>query len=134
MGFLRLGWLATKTPVFPAWHNKRSMLFIDNLAEFVRQLIDRELNGVFFPQNRELADTVEIVRYFARKYDRRIWISRIFNPLVWLGSFFLKPVPKMFSDSYYIPEMSRYDFAYQLVSFEESLKGLEITEKNRRMK
>ena len=132
--FLRLGWLATKTPVFPAWHNKRSMLFIDNLAEFVRQLIDRELNGVFFPQNRELADTVEIVRYFARKYDRRIWISRIFNPLVWLGSFFLKPVPKMFSDSYYIPEMSRYNFAYQLVSFEESLKGLEITEKNRRMK
>ena len=24
--FLRLGWLATKIPVFPAWHNKRSML------------------------------------------------------------------------------------------------------------
>lgn len=132
--FLRLGWLATKTPVFPAWHNKRSMLFIDNLAEFVKQLIDRELSGVFFPQNRELVDTVEIVRYFAHKYNKRIWISRIFNPLVWLGSFFLKPIPKMFSDSYYVPEMSRYEFEYQLVSFEESLKGLEITEDNRRMK
>ena len=132
--FLRLGWLATKTPIFPAWHNKRSMLFIDNLAEFVRQLIDRELGGVFFPQNKELADTVEIVRYFARKYHKRIWISRVFNPLVWVGSFFLKPIPKMFSDSYYVPEMSRYDFDYQLVSFEESLKGLEITEKNRKMK
>ena len=132
--FLRLGWLATKTPVFPAWHNKRSMLFIDNLAEFVKQLIDRELSGVFFPQNKELADTVEIVRYFAHKYNKRIWISRIFNPLVWLGSFFLKPIPKMFSDSYYVPEMSRYEFEYQLVSFEESMKGLEITEKNRKMK
>lgn len=132
--FLRLGWLATKTPVFPAWHNKRSMLYIDNLAEFVRQLIDRELGGVFFPQNGELADTVEIVRYFAHKYNKRIWISRIFNPLVWLGSFFLKPIPKMFSDSYYVPEMSRYDFDYQLVSFEDSLRGLEITEKNRKMK
>lgn len=132
--FLRLGWLATKTPIFPSWHNKRSMLFIDNLAEFVRQLIDRELGGVFFPQNKELADTVEIVRYFARKYHKRIWISRVFNPLVWVGSFFLKPIPKMFSDSYYVPEMSRYDFDYQLVSFEESLKGLEITEKNRKMK
>lgn len=132
--FLRLGWLATKTPIFPAWHNRRSMLFIDNLAEFVRQLIDRELNGVFFPQNKELADTVEIVRYFAHKYHKRIWISRVFNPLVWVGSFFLKPIPKMFSDSYYVPEMSRYDFEYQLVSFEESLKGLEITEKNRKMR
>ena len=132
--FLRLGWLATKTPVFPAWHNKRSMLYIDNLAEFVRQLIDRELCGVFFPQNKELSDTVEIVRYFAHKYNKRIWISRVFNPLVWLGSFFLKPIPKMFSDSYYVPEMSKYDFEYQLVPFEDSLKGLEITEKNRKMK
>ena len=47
--FLRLGWLATKTPIFPAWHNKRSMLFIDNLAEFVKQVIDRELGGTGYP-------------------------------------------------------------------------------------
>ena len=132
--FLRLGWLATKTPVFPAWHNKRSMLFIDNLAEFVKQLIVREMSGTFFPQNKELADTVEIVRYFAQKHHKKIWISRAFNPFVWIGSFFLKPLPKMFADSYYVPEMSKYDFEYQLVSFEDSLKGIEITEKNRKMK
>ncbi len=29
--FLRLVWLASKTPIFPNWHNKRSMLYIDNL-------------------------------------------------------------------------------------------------------
>lgn len=132
--FLRLGWLATKTPFFPAWHNKRSMLFIDNLAEFVKQLIVRELSGTFYPQNKELADTVEIVRYFAHKYNKKIWISRFFNPFVWIGSFFLKPLPKMFADSYYVPEMSKYDFEYQLVSFEDSLKGIDISEKNRKMK
>lgn len=33
--FPRLAKLACKTPVFPCWHNKRSMLYIDNLAEFV---------------------------------------------------------------------------------------------------
>ena len=132
--FLRLGWLATKTPVFPAWHNKRSMLYIDNLAEFVKQIIIHECGGTFYPQNKELADTVEIVRYFAHKYHKRIWISRIFNPFVWLGSNFLKPLPKMFADSYYIPEMSKYDFEYQLVSFEDSLKGIEISEANKRMK
>nr|MCR5711172.1 sugar nucleotide-binding protein [Prevotella sp.] len=131
--FLRLGWLATKAPVFPAWHNKRSMLYIDNLAEFVKQIIDRELGGTFFPQNKELTDTVEVVRYFAQKYHKKIWISRVFNPFVWLGSFFLKPIPKMFSDSYYVPEMSVYDFDYQLVSFDDSLKRIEITEANKRM-
>lgn len=132
--FLRLGWLATKIPVFPEWHNKRSMLYIDNLAEFVRQIIDREMSGTFFPQNAELVDTVEIVKYFAKKYHHRIWISRIFNPLVWLASFFLPQVPKMFADCYYVPEMSKYEFDYQIVSFEDSLKRLEITDANRRMK
>lgn len=122
----RLGWLATKTPVFPAWHNKRSMLFVDNLAEFVKQIILREMAGTFFPQNAEYSDTVEIVRQFAKEHGHKIWISRLFNPLVWLGAKFLPALPKMFADSYYVQEMSKYDFDYQLVSFEESIKGLEI--------
>ena len=132
--FLRLGWLATKTPVFPNWHNKRSMLYIDNLAEFVKQLILREMEGYFYPQNKEYSDTVEIVRYFANKYNKKIWISKLFNPFVIIGSWFLPQVPKMFADSYYVPEMSKYEFDYQLVSLEESMKGLEITEANRHMK
>ena len=41
----RLGWLAQKTPVFPAWHNKRSMLHVVNLAEFVKQITVREMSG-----------------------------------------------------------------------------------------
>lgn len=132
--FLRLGWLATKTPVFPNWHCKKSMLYINNLAEFVKQVIIRDLGGTFYPQNKEYADTVEVVRFFAKKYNKRIWITSAFNPFVWLGSFFLKPISKMFSDSYYIQEMSRYDFDYQLVSFEDSMKDIEIMEKNRKMK
>lgn len=122
----RLGWLATKVPVFPAWHNKRSMLHVNNLAEFVKQIILREMSGTFYPQNAELADTVEIVRHFAKENHHKIWITKLLNPFVWLGSFFLPAIPKMFADSYYVPEMSQYEFDYQVVGFEESLKGLEI--------
>ena len=122
----RLAWLATKTPVFPAWHNKRSMLHVNNLAEFVKQIILRELEGTFFPQNAEYADTVEIVRHFAREHGHRIWITRLFNPFVWLGSFFLPAIPKMFADSYYVQDMSQMDFDYQVISFDESLKGLDV--------
>ena len=120
--FPRLAKLACKTPIFPCWHNKRSMLYIDNLAEFVKQAILRELNGTFYPQNRELADTVEIIRYFAKAAGHRIWITKLLNPFVWLGSFVLQPLNKMFATYYYDPEMSKTDFDYQLVSFEESLK------------
>ena len=120
--FPRLAKLATKVPVFPAWHNKRSMLYIDNLAEFVKQAIERELEGTFYPQNREQADTVEIIRYFAKAFGHKIWITKLLNPFVWMGSFVLQPINKMFATYYYDPEMSKMDFDYQLVSFEESLK------------
>ena len=120
--FPKLAQLATKTPVFPAYHNKRSMLFIDNLSEFVKQAILRKLSGTFYPQNRELADTVEIVRFFAKEGGHTIGIWSILNPLVTLGSRFIQPLNKMFATYYYDPSMSRMDFEYQIVSFEESLK------------
>ena len=122
--FPRLAKLATKVPVFPCWHNKRSMLYIDNLAEFVKQAVERQLCGTFYPQNRELADTVEIIRFFAKAAGHKVWITRLLNPLVWLGSFILQPINKMFATYYYDPKMSVADFDYQLVSFEESLKRI----------
>ena len=45
------------------------MLYIDNLCEFVKQVIDRQLAGTFHLQNKEYADTVEIVRYYAKAMD-----------------------------------------------------------------
>ena len=119
---LRLGRLGTKVPFFPNWRNKRSMLYIDNLGEFVKQAVLRELEGTFYPQNRELSATVDIIRFFAKAAGHRIWITKLLNPFVWLGSFVLQPINKMFADSYYVPEMSDYGFEYQIVSFEESLE------------
>ena len=119
--FPRLAKLACKTPVFPEWHNKRSMLYIDNLAEFVLQAMECELEGTFYPQNRELADTVEIIRFFAKDAGNRVWITKLLNPIVWLCSFVLQPINKMFATYYYDQQMSKMEFDYQLVSFEESL-------------
>ncbi len=125
--FPRLAKLATKAPIFPAWHNKRSMLFIDNLGEFVKQAVLRQLSGTFYPQNRELADTVEIIRFFAKEVGHKVWITKLLNPFVWLGSFVLQPINKMFATYYYDPAMSQMDFEYQLVNFEESLKRVSET-------
>jgi UDP-glucose 4-epimerase len=110
------------------------VLYVDNLGEFGKQDVLREFEGTYYPPNKELADTVEIVKYFAKKYDHKIWFSRLFNPFVWMGSFFLQPLNKMFASYYYDPEMSKMDFEYQLVSQEESFEGLEITAANRKMR
>ena len=122
--FPRLIKLAAKTPIFPEFHNQRSMLFIDNLAEFVLQAIKHQLSGTFYPQNRELSDTVDIIRYFAKAQNHHIWFAKWLNPFVRLAGHFLQPINKMFGTYYYDPAMSQMPFEYQLVSFEESLKRI----------
>lgn len=123
--FPRLVWLAQKTPIFPAWHNKRSMLYIDNLCEFVKQLILHEMDGIVYPQNGEYADTVEIIRYYAMASGKKVWITKLFNPLIWLFGDHVRALGKMFSNSTYDMEMSEYPFEYRVVSLEDSFKGID---------
>lgn len=123
--FPRLVWLAQKTPIFPAWHNKRSMLHIDNLCEFVKQLILHEMEGTFYPQNAEYADTVEIIRYYAKSSGKKIWITKLFNPLIWLFGNHVRALGKMFSNSTYDMEMSEYPFEYRVVSLKDSFASIE---------
>ena len=122
--FPKLVWLATKAPVFPAWHNKRSMLYIDNLCEFVKQVILHNVRGEVFPQNAVYADIVEIIRFYAKKYGHKVWVTKLFNPLIWMTGNIIRPVGKMFSDSTYDMEMSKYDFEYQIVGLEESYENI----------
>lgn len=122
--FPRLIKLAAKTPIFPDFHNQRSMLYIDNLAEFVQQAVNRQLSGTFYPQNRELSDTVEIIRYFAKAQHHHVYFAKWLNPFVRLASHFLQPINKMFGTYYYDPQMSQMPFEYQIISFEESLKHI----------
>ena len=124
--FMRLAKLGTVTPIFPAFHNKRSMLFIDNLSEFVKRIILREKSGTFYPQNKELADTVEIAKAFATQNNHKLHVWKWLNIFVHIGSLFLRSINKMFADFYYVPEMSQYDFDYQLVTQEESFKHIDL--------
>lgn len=76
---------AKRTPVFPKIHNTRSMLFIDNLSAFVKNLIDKRAQGYFYPQNREYICVSEMVREIASANGRKIWITSLFNPFVKIG-------------------------------------------------
>ncbi len=119
--FMRLAKLGTVTPIFPAYHNKRSMLYIDNLSELVRQIILREECGLFHPDNAEYADTVEIIKAFAKRSNRKVRVWKWLNAFVHIGSPFVNSLNKMFGDSYFDKELSKTDFDYQVVSLQESL-------------
>lgn len=75
----RLAKLALKTPIFPNVDNKRSMIYIDNLSEFVKRLIDDCSGGLFFPQNKEYVNTSEMVRLIAEANGKNMYFTKAFN-------------------------------------------------------
>ncbi|WP_313468624.1 NAD-dependent epimerase/dehydratase family protein [Carnobacterium sp.] len=118
----RLAALAMKTPIFPNIDNKRSMIYIDNLSEFVKQLIDNFSSGLFFPQNAEYVNTGEMVNLIAKSHGKKLKMLKLFNPLIKLMN--ISIVNKVFGNLIY--EMSIVN-KVDLVSFKDSI---EMTEKN----
>lgn len=119
----RLVGLALKTPVFPKVDNKRSMIYIDNLSEFVKQLIDNTSGGLFFPQNAEYVNTSEMVRLIAEAHGKRVVMTKLFNPLLRLLN--VSTVNKVFGDLVYDMSMSEYESNYRICGFGESIEQTE---------
>lgn len=120
--------LARKMPVFPLVKNQRSMLYVENLAEFVRLMIDNEESGIFWPQNREYSNTSEMVRMIAKAYGKRMILIPC---LVWalkLMSHVTGLVNKAFGSLCYEESMSSYRCTYQKYSLEESIMMTERTD------
>ena len=65
--------LAIKSPVFAEFKNERSMIYIDNLSEFVKKVIDQEQIGIFQPQNREYVSTTEMVREISNAHQKVVF-------------------------------------------------------------
>ena len=119
----RLAKLALKAPVFPNIDNKRSMIYIDNLSEFVKELIDRRESGLFFPQNAEYVNTSEMVRLIAEIHGKRIFLIKMFNPILKIMNKGL--VNKVFGDLVY-----DYSIANEIKNIPFK-KSIELTEKPR---
>lgn len=118
--------LASKLPIFPKVKNKRSMLHINNLCEFVRLLIENEEEGVFFPQNGEYTNTSEMVQMIAKVKRHPIMLI----PGMTVPVRLLSKVPgkigglatKAFGDSAYEMSMSEYKDSYRMCDLMESIR------------
>ncbi|MFZ7133069.1 MAG: NAD-dependent epimerase/dehydratase family protein [Eubacteriales bacterium] len=120
----RLVGLALKTPIFPKVDNKRSMIYIDNLSEFVKKLIDNRSGGLFFPQNAEYVNTSEMVRLIVEAHGKRVVMTKLFNPLLRLLN--VSAVNKVFGDLVYDMSMSEFESDYRVCGFRESIKNTEL--------
>lgn len=105
---------ALKSPLFPDCSNERSMIYIGNLCEFVKSIIDERKGGVFFPQNSEYVNTSEMVKVIASENAKKIAFTKIFNPFIRKAP--LGIVKKVFGNLTY----EKVDMVYKY-SFNESI-------------
>jgi UDP-glucose 4-epimerase len=119
--YKRLSKLAKITPLFPDINNKRSMLYIDNLSEFIRLLIDKEESGVFYPQNKNYVNTSNMVKLISEANNSPIHLTSIFNPVLKVLSSKVNIINKVFGNLVYEKEMSEYKEEYRVANFKESI-------------
>ncbi len=127
--YVFLSKIAEKIPAFPTVRNSRSMIYIENLNEFLRLLIDTGQGGLFFPQNPQHVSTAEMVQTIGAQKGRRIPLRRILNPFVLLAAKcpgrIGKLTNKAFGSLTYDMELSKEPAGYQLYDLQESIRRTE---------
>lgn len=134
--YVMLSKFAKKTPIFPEINNQRSMLYIENLCEFLCQIFLINIKNysnkgnVFIPQNGEWTNTSKMVKMIAEICGKKVYMCRIMSVLIAFGS----KVPgkvgniinKVFGNSCYDFSISNYEgLEYIEVSLEESIERTE---------
>ncbi len=122
--------LAKKLPVFPDVENERSMLYIDNLCEFLCLLMMSSEGGIYFPQNTEYTNTCHMVKAIADAAWHPIRVTRPFNPAVIIASHIPgkigRLVQKAFGNSIYDQKLSVYEgLNYQIKDLKVSITETE---------
>ncbi len=121
--------MAKKLPVFPKVNNRRSMLYIENLCEFLCRIIQEGRGGIFFPQNRETVSTSELVKVIAECAGHRIRVTALLTPFVSAGKHMPGKIGdlcrKAFGSSWYEPEMSGMEWDYLVADLTESVRRTE---------
>lgn len=123
--------MAKKLPVFPDIRNERSMLYIGNLCEFLCLLMKSGDGGIYFPQNAEYVRTSEMVRLIAKVSGHKIWITKLFNPAVWVAGKIPGKVSgmvnKAFGNMTYEMDMSQaFEGKYQKAGLKRSIQNTEV--------
>lgn len=117
--------LAQKMPVFPYVKNMRSMLYIENLCEFVRLMIENGEQGTFWPQNDAYSNTAELVQMIAAAHGKRMHLAKGFGWALKCLSKCTGLVNKAFGNLCYDMTLSEYKEEYRIYNLQESIARTE---------
>lgn len=124
--FPQLEKYAKKLKFFPYVKNERSMLYVGNLVEFVRLMIENEEQGIFWPQNAEYSNTSELVKVIGAANGKKVHLVKGFGWLLKFMGLFVNKISKAFGNLTYEPSMSEYKVNYRKYSLENSVRETEL--------
>lgn len=125
--FPRLVNFAKKMPIFPKLENKQSMVYVDNLCELIKLIIENNKGGIYYPQQECYIETSKMVADIAKAVGNKMWQTRIFNPALRFFSKFEKFgfIHKAFGSIAYDMSLSNhFDGKYRVVSYDESIQRI----------
>lgn len=115
--------LSKYLPIFPYFSNTKSVIFIDNLCNFICEIIENQSSGVFHPQNAMHTSIVEIIKNVRAAMGKKTLFVHGFG---WIIKVLMKlnhKVERVFANDYYDLEFSKYkNNSYCSIDFEESIK------------
>lgn len=124
--YARLSKLANVCTYFPSVKNQRSMIYIDNLCEFLRLLINEDMDGLFYPQNEEYVCTSDMFSLIVKSKGKRPHLLHCTSTLIQGLSKRSSLIDKMFGDLIYDKNMSIIsDKSYYVESFTDSIRKTE---------
>ena len=101
--------------IFPNLINKKDFIFIENLLNFIKYLIDNENDGVFYPRDLKPISTAEIVRLIAINKGKKIFFINLFNPILKILLKRIKVITLVFADNYCVID-SKLDWSPKITT------------------
>lgn len=120
--YKKLRMLALKLPVFPLVENKRSFIYVENLAYFVWNTISEGKEGIFMPMDSKTESTDTMSKYICSVNNKEIKFSPFLGKMV--KKIPLNSLKKAFGSLYYGNNIA------EVVSFTGFQEAINYTEKN----
>lgn len=121
--------IAKKVPAFPKYEKQqKSAIYIDNLCEFIKVIIENNMTGVFYPQNKEYFNTYKVVKILNEELRKS---GKTKNKIIFIGGFTklidllaskVKLIDKAFGSLRCDKKISDIGINYNIVDFEESVR------------
>ena len=110
---------------------KRSVIYIKNLAECLRLIIDRDFGGTYFPQDPYPVSLQDFLVQVRAVKGTGTSLTGLFTPVIRFANK-LNIMRKIFGGVVYAPELSEEPGRYRIYTFEEALDNIRAEEQDQK--